>query len=105
MPDGLTNGDETMKKTLIALALAAGLTGTAGAVFASTDDVRVDAPRDQWMSAEQISAKLTADGFDVREVDEDDGVYEVEALNAKGEQIGAYVHPVTGEVIESEIDD
>lgn len=94
-----------MKKTLIALALAAALTGTAGAVYASSSDVRVDAPRDQWMSIEQIAAKLTAEGFDVRGVEEDDGVYEVEAINTKGERIEAYVHPVTGDVIKSEIDD
>lgn len=94
-----------MKKTLIALAVVTGLTGTAGVVLASSDEIRVNAPRDQWMSIEQISAKLSAEGYDVRKVEDDDGVYEVKALNAKGERIEAYVHPVTGEVLKSEIDD
>lgn len=61
--------------------------------------------RSQWMSVEEVRAKATEMGFDVRKVEVDDGCYEVYAIDSKGQRIEAYLHPVSGEVMKQEIDD
>jgi len=94
-----------MKKTLTALTLMTALAGFAGTALASEGHARIDAPRDQWMSVDQITQKLTAEGYKVRRVKEEDGAYEVYALDANGKRIEAVVHPVTGQVLGSEQDD
>jgi len=83
------------------LALAA-----ASPILASSDDRSgVSVPRDQWMSVSQISAKLEAMGYDIREIEIEDGVYEVEAVDKNGMRVEAYVHPATGEILKQEKDD
>ena len=70
------------------------------ATAASDDDGRRFAdmpPRAQWMSIADLAAKLEAQGYTVREIDTDDGVYEVEMTDANGMRVEAYLHPVTGE--------
>ena len=57
-----------MRKFLIAPALALTLATAAGAAFASNDDARVDAPRDQWQTTAQIAELFTTRGYDVRQV-------------------------------------
>lgn len=94
-----------MKKTLTALVLVSGLAGIAGTAFASEGEVKIDAPRDQWMSVEQITQKFTDQGYKVRQVKREKGAYEIYALDANGKRIEAYVHPVTGEIIKSDMDD
>lgn len=94
-----------MKKTIATLAVVSTLIGAATYAHASEDKYRVNAPRDQWMSVEQISAKFTADGYKVRQVKEEDGLYEIYALDAKGARVEVYVHPVTGEILKSDMDD
>ncbi|MEQ8298086.1 MAG: PepSY domain-containing protein [Nitratireductor sp.] len=90
-----------MKRTVLltaALATAVAL-ATAGA-RASDDDGRRFAdmpPRAQWMSIADLAAKLEAQGYTVREIDTEDGVYEVEMTDANGMRVEAYLHPVTGE--------
>ncbi|MBD1545205.1 PepSY domain-containing protein [Roseibium aggregatum] len=94
-----------MKKTLTALTLAAALSGFAGAALASESHANIDAPRDQWMSTDQISQKLTAEGYKVRRVKEEGGAYEVYALDAKGNRVEAIVNPVTGQILGNDQDD
>lgn len=59
----------------------------------------IDAPRDQWMSLADVTAKMEAAGYTIREIEIDDGVYEVEGRDANGVRIEADVHPVTGEIL------
>ena len=63
-----------MRKFLIAPALALTLATAAGAAFASNDDARVDAPRDQWQTTAQIAELFTTRGYDVRQVKVEKGV-------------------------------
>jgi len=98
-----------MRKTvLIATATAAAFAlGGAGIAAASDDDgyrddrlgLRVDAPRAEWMSIGDVAAKIESMGYTVREIEVDDGVYEVEGFDANGLKVEAYVHPVTGEIL------
>ena len=94
-----------MKKTLTALTLVAGLAGFAGAALASESHAKIDAPRDQWMSTDQITQKLTAEGYKVRRVKEEGGAYEVYALDANGKRVEAIVNPVTGQILGNDQDD
>lgn len=94
-----------MRKFLIVPALALTLATVAGPAFASQDDVRVDAPRDQWQSVAQISEGFAARGYDVRKVKVEKGAYEVYAIDKDGKRIEAHVHPVTGAILKQETDD
>jgi len=96
-----------MRKLMIlpALALAA-ITAMAGAAAAG-DDVRADAPhqRDRWMSVQQVTDMLTSQGYTVRDVEIDDGLFEIEARDRDGKWIEAKIHPVSGEVLHKKLDD
>lgn len=93
-----------MRTLLILPAFALAIVGAAAASFAGSE-VRVDAPRDQWMTIPQIVETLTSKGYQVREVEQDDGVYEVEATDKDGKRVEVHVHPVTGEILRTELDD
>lgn len=86
--------------TLLALAVA----GPALAQSAPAPD-RINVPREQWLSPAQIIDKLASEGYTVREIEADDGVYEVEATIRDGVRVEMDVHPVTGEIIMTDRDD
>ena len=92
-----------MRKFLIIPAFALAL-GASGFAFASDDDARIDAPRAEWLSIAEVTAKFTAEGYDVRQVKEEDGGYEIYALK-DGKRLEAVVNPVTGEILNTETDD
>lgn len=94
-----------MRKLLILPTLAFAIATAAGSASASNDDVRVDVPRDQWLTIAQITEKFTSQGYDVRQVEVEDGGYEIYAIDKNGKRLEAYVHPVTGELLKSEMDD
>jgi hypothetical protein len=87
-------------KTLV---IAAALTTTALVSTAYADDrhdphcgnVQID----KWMSEAQVRERATALGIEVREVDIDDGCYEVEGRNKDGRRIEVRFHPETGEQV------
>jgi hypothetical protein len=90
-----------MHKTLL---IATALAAVSGAAFASDDrDGRrqplTDAPRSDWMSVSALAQSLEARGYVVREIDTERGAYEIEAVDANGMRVEAYVHPVTGEIL------
>ncbi len=93
-----------MRKLFILSALTLTL-ASAGAAFASSDEARTNAPRDQWMSVAQITEKFTSQGYKVRQVKVEKGKYEVYAIGKDGKRVETYVHPVTGEVLKGETDD
>ncbi len=93
-----------MRKFLIIPALALAMAAATAPSFASDDDVRVDVPRDQWLSEAQLTEKLTSQGYDVRRIKIEDGVYEVYAIK-NGQRVEAHVHPATGALLKSEMDD
>jgi hypothetical protein len=87
-------------KTLV---IAAALATTALVSTAYADDghdrhcgnVQID----KWMSEAQIRERATALGIEVREVDIDDGCYEIEGRNKDGRRIEVRFHPETGEQV------
>lgn len=59
-------------------------------------------PREDWVSKEELEAKLTEKGWDVRKIKEDGGCWEVYALDENGERVEAYFHPETLEPVLTE---
>ncbi|MBD8893546.1 PepSY domain-containing protein [Roseibium litorale] len=92
-----------MKKLIAATAIALSV-AAAGSAFASGKEYKIDAPRDQWMTTDAIKAKFKAEGYDVRKVKEEKGVYEVYAIDPKGAKVEQLVHPVTGEILGADKD-
>lgn len=81
--------------TLIA-ASAALLTAGATAVHAG-DICRKHAKAD-WMSVDEITAKVSAMGYDIHEVEQDDGCWEIKGRK-DGKLVEAYFDPVTAELV------
>lgn len=90
-----------MRNYLIPTALGLFLIATAPA-FAIEDwfkGNRLNVPRDQWLSPSEVVDKLSAKGYKVREIEADDGAYEVEMVDKNGTRIEIHVHPATAELL------
>ena len=64
-----------------------------------------ETPKDQWMSVEQVRAKATELGYDVRSIKVEDGCYEAYAIDKDGKRVEAYFDPATGEIVKTKTDD
>ena len=58
-----------------------------------------------WLGIGELTAKLEAQGYTVREVERDDGRYEVELTDANGVRYEAKVDRSTGDILHRERDD
>lgn len=56
----------------------------------------------QKMSVEDVTAKVTGMGYEVRKVESDDGCYEVYAVGKNGARVELKIHPATGKIVERE---
>jgi len=106
-----------MMRTLL-IAGGAGLIALAGVagwpVLASDptrptggDDDRAAArnvPAEEWMPVIAVAQKLEGQGYTVREIEREDGVYEVEVTDANGMRLEAYVDPRTGDILRRDDD-
>jgi hypothetical protein len=85
------------------IALAAALAGTLAvltpALAGDDDRMRLGVPAAEWKSVDEIKSQLTAAGYTVREIEADDGAYEVEATDKDGVRQEFHVHPKTGEIL------
>ena len=90
-----------MRKILALLALTAAL-GLSGYALASDDIYYGAAATGQWLSGETIKTKLAQLGYTVREIESEDGRYEVKATDKQDARIELYVNPVTGEILKPE---
>lgn len=77
---------------LIAAAFACAPVHVASATGLATCD---SGSPETWQSQDKLSAMLKEKGWEVRNVKIDGGCYEVYALDAKGERVEAYFHPVS----------
>lgn len=83
-----------------ALGLAAILlaVGSASAQTTAPDNSK-GALQAGWMSVGAVVTKLEGQGYVVREIDTDDGVYEVKAVDRNGTRVEADLDPATAEPI------
>ncbi|MBI1386019.1 MAG: PepSY domain-containing protein [Rhizobiales bacterium] len=89
---------------LAVIAIATTIAGAAPAA-ASDDDDCPRTSRAEWRSADDVKAALEAQGYSVVRVKVDDGCYEAYARDRQGARREVNVHPVTMEIISSEVDD
>ena len=95
-----------MKRILLATAAIA-LTGTllvAGARASDDDRSGGNLPEAGWMSVGEIAAKLEGQGYTVREIEIEHGVYDVEMIDANGMRVEAYLDPSSGEPVRHDDD-
>lgn len=86
-----------MKKTLFAVLL---VSAAAVSTAQADDDQRCgNVPIDRWMSEQQIRERASALGLTVREVEIDDGCYDVKARDREGRRLEVRFHPQTGEQV------
>jgi len=85
-------------KHLIIAALTLGSVAGAGSAVAQNAG-RLNVPQAEWQSPAAIADKLRGQGYQVIEIESDDGAYEVELIDGKGVKIEAHVHPGTGELL------
>lgn len=88
-----------MKTILLATAFATAM--GAGAAFAQTN-TNVN---NSWMSVGDLTAKLEAQGYTVREVERDDDRYEVDVTDRDGVKWDARIDRSTGEILSRDRDD
>lgn len=91
-----------MKSSLILAAAAASLVMATSALAGERP---LNVPRADWLSPAQVTEKLTAQGYTVREIEADDGSYEVEMTDKNGVRVEMHVHPATGEPLPGHDDD
>jgi hypothetical protein len=74
------------------------IVGASVPASASSDDCR-HLPRAEWRPMEDAIAAVRAKGYDIREVERDDGCYEVKATGKSGEKVELYLDPGTLEIV------
>ncbi len=88
-----------MRKIITITAASLMLAATIPA-YASDDSVSCgQSAGGQQLSIQDITAKATAMGYDVRKVERDDGCFEVYATGKNGNRVEIYMNPVTGAVL------
>ena len=87
-------------KTLL-LSLAA---SALSAVPALADRHCGNVPDADWMSVAEVATIATEAGYTVREVERDDGCYELNVVDGQGQKFELKIHPGTGEIVRTERD-
>ncbi|NKX44056.1 PepSY domain-containing protein [Roseicyclus persicicus] len=75
----------------------------AGMALADDDDCRV--PMADWQPREAVLALAGTNGWQVDDLEVDDGCYEIEGRDADGRRIEVTLHPATLALIELEYED
>ncbi len=89
-----------MRRIALATAFAAAAVGIGGAAMATDDNAtRLNVPATEWKSEAEIKEKLISAGYTVREIESDDGAYEVDVVDKDGVRMELHVHPATGELL------
>ncbi|WP_171188032.1 PepSY domain-containing protein [Ruegeria sp. HKCCC2117] len=82
-----------MKTWILAISIALPATAQATGMYQCEP---VDA--ENWLTEEQLTERITADGWTVSRMKQDGGCWEVYGSMPDGKRVEAYFHPSTGEV-------
>ena len=88
-----------VKITLLSVALL-----LSANVFATGLATCESGPEENWVSKEELKARLEEQGWEVRKIKEDGGCWEVYAIDTDGKRVEAYFHPETLEKVAVEED-
>ncbi len=99
--------------SLTAAALLGGAASVAGTSYAQSSNSDPAAPQPKTISYElgrdavypDILKRLSAQGFDVQDIEYDDGKIEVTGLNSDGRCLEIYFHPASGKELRRKRDD
>ncbi|MCD2183846.1 PepSY domain-containing protein [Rhizobium sp. GN54] len=92
-----------MNRIIVATVLAV---TSASMAHADDDDRRCpNVQLNKWMSEGQLQARVAELGVAVREIEIDDGCYEIKGHNRDGRHIEVRLHPETGEQLFVDGDD
>ncbi len=90
-------------RKIITITAATVLLGLAVPAYASNDDdVSCGSQTGTQLSVTQITSKVTQMGYDVRNVEREDGCYEVKAVDKNGARVEIKLNPVSGQIVKSE---
>ena len=93
-----------MKKTILRFATVAAVAFTGMAAAQASDDY-CKVPMSEWQPTEALEQMLTQKGWEVRRIKQDDGCYEVYAMDEKGHRRETYFNPKTFEIVKDGEDD
>lgn len=85
-------------RLLPTLIIAVAATVSYGAAAQAADKCAY-VPHDQWIPIDQAIRKAESLGYEVREVERDDGCWEVGGFDKNGAKIKLYLDPAKGEVV------
>lgn len=88
----------------IRIALVALATSPLFAAPAFANDRCGNVPDADWISVADVAKIATDAGYTVREVERDDGCYELNVVDANGVRFELDIHPGTGEIVRTERD-
>lgn len=83
-----------MLKVLMSAALVA------VALPAAAEEICQDHPKSEWISRDEMSAKAVAAGYEVRDVKEEDGCWEIKGFK-DGKRVEAYFDPKSGDLVKT----
>ena len=63
-----------------------------------------DTPKDKWLRAEEVQARLAQKGYDVKRVKKEGTCFEVKATK-DGKKVEAYVNPSDASVVKEKVKD
>ena len=86
----------------ILTAAAVVLVALTAAAQASDDENCTKAPREQWMSVDQLRGKLSEQGYTADKIEIEDSCAEAKVRDKDGRTIELYVDPATGTVVKKE---
>ncbi|NLY65522.1 MAG: PepSY domain-containing protein [Alcaligenaceae bacterium] len=82
--------------------------GTFSTLALADDDLRKyhASPAKNILSTKQVVNILEKNGYKrIHDIELDDGLYEAEAYNRKGQEVDIKLHPVSGKILRVKIDD
>lgn len=91
-----------MRKILIASTLA--ILAASAPALASEDEGCTKAPKEQWLSVDQLKAKLGEQGYTVSKVEIEDACVEAEVRDKTGKSAELHLDPATGTITDTEND-
>ena len=89
-----------MRMKVIATVLAVLAVSTPA--LASEDEGCTKAPKEQWLSVEQLKAKLGEQGYTVSKIEIEDACAEAKVRDKDGKSAELYLDPATGAVVKKD---
>lgn len=86
-------------KSLMSALVAVATLGAATVSADASDNRCRNVPRTEWRSMAEAVEAVKAKGYEIREIEIDDGCYEVKASGKSGERVKLYLDPASLEVV------